>query len=264
MRDPIIAAWRYRQFVLASIKGEFRNRFARSRLGAAWFVVHPLAQSAIFAIMLSEVLGARLPGAGNKAAYPIYLLSGMAAWHLFSEILNRSLTVFIDNASALKKIAFPRVCLPLIIWGSALVNHALLLGAMTVVCLAFGHYPSPAWLALPIGILLISMFAFGLGVIAGIFNVFSRDVAQVFGVLLQLWFWMTPVVYPVESIPLEYRWLVNMNPLYPLVRIYQDALLYHRWPDLSLLLPPALMVAALVAASFAVFRRASPELVDAL
>jgi len=258
------ALWHYRHFVLTSILGDLRGRFVRSRLGLFWSILHPLAQATIFALVLAEVLGAKLSGIDNKAAYPIYLMAGMAAWSLFSEILNRCLSVFIDNAGVMKKIAFPRICLPIIVWGSALLNHLLLLGAIAVVFAFFGHYPGIAWLALPLGLLLISMFAFGLGVMLGLFNVFSRDVGQVMAVVLQLWFWLTPIVYPVSIVPEHLRWLFDLNPMVPFVAIYQDAMLLDRWPDLASLLTPAIVALTLFAMLFLLFRRASPELVDAL
>lgn len=111
----LISVWRYRHFILASIKGELRGRFARSRLGAIWFILHPLAQALIFSIVLAEVMRAKMPNMTSPAAYPIYLLSGMAAWGLFSEILTRSMNVFIEQAPTLKKISFPRLWLALIL-----------------------------------------------------------------------------------------------------------------------------------------------------
>jgi lipopolysaccharide transport system permease protein len=140
----------------------------------------------------------------------------------------------------------------------------LLLAAIAMVSILFGHYPGPAWLVLPFGMLLISMFAFGLGMMAGIFNVFVRDVGQVFGVVLQLWFWLTPIVYPVASIPAQLRWLIDLNPMTPLVRIYQEALLHHAWPNPIQLLIPALLATTLVALTGMMFRRAGSDLVDAL
>ena len=105
-------------------------------------IIHPLAQAAIFALVLAEVMAAKLPGmANNKFAYAIYLLSGMLAWSLFSEIVSRCLTVFIDNGNLLKKMLFPRINLPLIIAGSALINNLLLLLAILVVFALLGHVP---------------------------------------------------------------------------------------------------------------------------
>ncbi len=249
---------------MSSIRAEQKGRFARSWLGNAWFVLHPLAQSLVFALILSEVLAARLPDTGNKAAYAIFVMSGMAAWGLFTEIVNRSLTMFPDNAGFLKKLAFPRLCLPMIVLGNAWFNHLILLAVMLVVFVAFGHYPTATWLAVPLGMILISMFAFGLGVTLGVVNVFSRDVAQVLAVVLQIWFWLTPIVYTRAMPPESFRWIFSFNPLVPLVEVYQKALLYGTWPDLSALAWPTLIGTLLFASAFMLFRRAGPEIVDAL
>ncbi len=260
----ISALWRFRHFILTSIRAEFKGRFARSGLGAAWHILNPLAQAAILSLILSQVMGIRLQGVQDPAAYPIHLMAGTAAWGLFSEIFNRCVTVFITYAGSLKKISFPRLCLPMIVWGSALLNHLLLLAAITIVFTLLGHPPNTAWLALPLSILLISMFAFGFGLVLGIINVFARDVAEVTGILMQIWFWLTPIVYSVDAVPARFRWFVSLNPMAPLVVAYQDAMLSGRWPDLAALWPTAAVTLVLVAFAFLLFRRASAELVDAL
>ncbi len=258
------ALWRFRHFMWTSIVGDLRTRFVRSRLGLLWWILHPLAQATIFALVLGEVLSARIGGVDSKVAFPIYLMAGMAAWGLFSEIVNRCLSIFIEYAGPMKKIAFPRICLPLIIWGSALVNHLILLVVLVAVFSSLGHAPGAAWLVLPLGIGLLSMFAFGLGVLLGILNVFSRDVAQVMTVVMQVWFWLTPIVYMPSVLPAWFQAYIEWNPLVPLIRLYQDALLFNRWPNLQDLVGSFLMASTLVIASVVVFRRASPEIVDAV
>lgn len=264
LKALLLSLWRYRHFILSSIRAEFRGRFARSKLGALWMILNPLAQASIFAIVLSEVLAARLPNVTNKAAYAIYLMAGTAAWGLFSEITTRCTTVFIDYANTLKKIAFPRLCLPIIVGGSALLNHVLLLFAIGIVFLFFHHYPTAAWLVLPFGMLLIVLFAFGLGILLGLLNVFSRDVGQVMGIILQLWFWFTPVVYTSDTLPKRFVSMLNLNPMTPLVKIYQNALLYGKVPDINDFIVPSCISVSLFLFSFWIFRRASADLVDAL
>jgi lipopolysaccharide transport system permease protein len=107
LKQILQALWKFRHFVISSIQAELKRRFARSSLGALWFILHPLMQAAIFALVLSEVLAAKLPGVTNKASYAIYLMAGMAAWGFFSEIVNRCTTIFIEYAGMLKKISFP-------------------------------------------------------------------------------------------------------------------------------------------------------------
>ena len=259
-----VSAWRFRHFIFSSIRGELKGRFARSGLGAAWFILNPLAQATIYALVLSKVLGAKLGGVDNEAAYAIYLMAGVAAWGIFSEITTRCLTIFIEYGNTLKKISFPRIALPIIVFGGALINHALLLAAVVVVFAFFQHYPGPEWIAVPIGALVAAAFAFGLGLLTGVLNVFARDIGQVMSVVMQIWFWMTPIVYTVDVLPDGMKAVIEANPMTPVVRLYQDALLYHRWPDFGALLYPIGISLVLIAMAIIVFRRASPEIVDAL
>jgi lipopolysaccharide transport system permease protein len=140
----------------------------------------------------------------------------------------------------------------------------LLLAALVVVFLFFGETPGTAWLSLPFAALLIAAIAFGLGILLGVFNTFARDVGQVFAIVLQFWFWVTPIVYTINVLPPAIRNIAAMNPITPLVRTYQDALLLNRWPDPSSFIVPLVTAVVLVSAAMFIFRRASAELVDAL
>lgn len=258
------SAWRYRHFILSAIAGELKSRFARSRVGALWHVLNPLAQAAIFAFVLSKVLAAKLGGVENEAAYAIYLMAGMAAWSLFAEITNRSLTIFIEYAGPMKKIAFPRIALPLIVLGGAMLNQALLLAAIAFVFMFFGHFPTAHWAILPLGVGVVAMLGFGIGLFLGVLNIFARDVGLVFGVFFQMWFWLTPIVYTADVLGEGVRSVIERNPVTGVARFYQDVLLYQKWPDLQLLAYPAALGATLCVVAFLLFRRASPEIVDVL
>lgn len=264
MKDLFSAFWRYRHFVTSSVRNELRSRFERSRFGAAWMILQPLAQAAIFAVVLSKVLAARLPGVDSGTAYPIYLMAGMACWALFAEILTRCLVIFVESAGLLKKIVFPRICLPVIVVGTALVNNALLLLATLVICLALGQPLSLSLLWLPLLMGLTVAFALGLGLFLGVLNVFLRDVAQVMTVVLQLWFWLTPVVYLASIVPDRFRSVMQINPMAPLVAAYQDVILFGKPPALASMGWVAGLSAVLLLLALFTFRRAAPEMVDAL
>lgn len=264
MHDMINAVWAYRFFILSSIKNDLKIRFVRSKLGALWMIVHPLTQVLIFALILSEVLSAKLPGIDSKYAYALYLMSGTLAWSLFSETLTRSLTLFVDNGNLMKKMAFPRICLPLILAGSVLVNNLLLLLAIFGVFALLGYFPGASALWLPLLMLLTLTLSLGMGMILGIMNVSMRDIGQVVPVVLQALFWMTPIVYSLSILPAEYRHWFGMNPLYPLVTSYQNVLIYGKsplWGDLAWLLAWS---CGLLLIGLFMFRRASPDMVDAL
>jgi lipopolysaccharide transport system permease protein len=264
MVGMLAGAWRYRYFISSSITTELRLRFVRSRLGGLWMILHPLAQVLIFAFVLSAVMSAKLPGINNRYAYAIYLMAGTLGWSLFAEIINRCLTLFIDNGNILKKLAFPKIALPLIVTGSALANHLLLFLAMLLIFAVLGHVPGSALLWLPLLSAATVALALGLGLALGVLNVFMRDIGQVVPVALQFIYWFTPIVYMADIIPPQYRgWLV-FNPLLPIITGYHDTLLYDRAPDVVALARSCVVAAVLLALALLLFRKASPEMVDQL
>ena len=264
MKELLLAVWRYRYFILSSIRNDLRLRFIRSKLGGLWMIIHPLAQVLIFATILSEVLSAKLPGIDNKYAYALYLMAGTLGWTLFNDGVTRSLTLFIDNGNLMKKMAFPRICLPIITGGTALINNVLLLAAILAVFAVLGHYPGMNALWLPVLMALTLMMSMAVGLVLGILNVFMRDIGQVVPVVMQALFWLTPVVYNVRILPEEYQSVFRLNPLYPLVTSYQNVLVFESaplWSDLAWLAGGTVV---LLLAALMVFRRASPEMVDML
>lgn len=258
------AIWNYRHFIVSSVKNEIFGRFARSKIGAIWMILHPMAMALIYMLVLSEVLGAKIGGVENKAAYAIYLMAGISAWGLFSEISLRCLNVFIEYSSALKKIMFPRICLPIIVWLGATINHLILLIVIFFIFILYGHMPTVHWLVIPLGFLLLSAFGLGIGVLTGVLNAFSRDVGQFMMVIFNLWFWLTPIVYTRDILPEAIVSFMQFNPIVAFIAIYQDAMLYHRWPDWFSLLPATMLVIAILIAAMIAFRQASGELVDVL
>jgi len=264
MKMLLLAIWHYRHFILTSIRNDLRTRFARSRLGAAWMILQPLAQGAIYALVLGRVLGTRLPNTSNPYAYAIYLLAGLAGWTLFAEVITRCLTIFVDNGSLLKKMVFPRICLPLIVSGSSLLNNLFLLIATLGIFAAVGHYPTWMWLWLPVLMVITLLFGLALGLILGVLNVFVRDVAQVMNVVLQLWFWLTPIVYAVNILPGHFFLVLRLNPMYAIVSSYQQVLLWGNPPHFKTLGAIVLVSLVLLALGMGLFRRASPDMVDVL
>ena len=268
-RDHLVSSifrslWQYRSFIWSSICNELKSRFARSKLGLLWVLIHPLAQVVIYALILSNVMSAKLPGIENKYAYVIYLMAGQLAWTLFSEIISRLLSLFIDQANLIKKMRFPRVALPAIVLGSSLINNFSLLIATLSIFWFLGHplAPSMFWL-LPLT-LLLSAFALGVGLIFAVLNVFLRDVGQVVPIAMQLWFWCTPVIYPATIIPEDYRHWLDFNPIYPIINSYQQVLVYGNGPHLESLYSICTFTLVFIFLGLFLFRRSNEEMVDAL
>lgn len=259
------ALWAYRGFILGSVRREFQSRYQNSVLGAAWTVINPLAMIVVYTVIFSQVMKARLAGAGDAPyAYSIYLCAGLLTWGLFAEITSRAQTVFIDNANLLKKLNFPRMSLPVTVVANALLNFGIVFSLFTVFLVASGNFPGIAFVALLPVLAVMVVFAIGIGITLGILNVFFRDIGQFFAIFLQFWFWLTPIVYPAAILPAPIaRWL-KLNPMATLIVAFQDILVHGRWPDWASLAPVAVVAVALCAWGWRLFRRHSGELVDEL
>ncbi len=265
MKSLLLSVWRYRYFILSSIKVDFRSRFVRSRLGGLWMIINPLVQSAMFALILSQVLSSRLPDmVDNKLAYPVYLLSGTLAWNIFAEIINGCLIVFIANGNLLKKLVFPRICLPMIVTGSAIINNLLLLGSILLIITLMGFVPGYNVVWIPVLMVITLTLSLGIGLILGTLNVFLRDIGQIVPIILQLGWWFTPIVYPPSIVPEPVlRWM-QLNPMYWIVVSFQNAILFDKPPTWLALGVVSAIAIVLLRMSLILFRRASSEMVDVL
>lgn len=262
--NQLKAIWAYRFFILSSIKTEFKSRFARSKLGGVWMVLNPLAQVVIYALVLSAVLKAKLPNIDNQYAYAIYLMAGILGWSLFAEVFARSLNIFIENANLIKKMAFPKIALPLIVTGSALVNNILLLGAILVVFGILGHMPTLELLWLPLLMIIILALGLGLGLMLGIINVFVRDIGQIVPIILQFWFWLTPVVYVANALPPEYRKFFYYNPMTGIIEGFQNIMVYNKPIEFDMLIYPVVLAFVSLGLALFMYFRANEEMADVL
>lgn len=256
--------WRYKGFIFSIVKREFQSRYMGSLLGIGWSIINPLMLIIVYTVVFSQVMRNRFAGSSDTLAYSIYLCSGLLTWGLFVEIISRSQTMFLENSNLLKKSNFPRICLPIIQIISSSINFLIIFGIFLIFLMIAGRFPG--WMVLAIiPILAIQlMFSVGLGVLTGTLNVFFRDIGNGMGIVLQFWFWLTPIVYPIQAIsPKISKWFI-LNPMAAVVSAYQNIFLNNAMPNWGSLLP------ALVAATFFLllgglaFYKLSGDLVDEL
>lgn len=257
--------WRYRHFIRSTIVTEFRARFSRSLLGSLWMIIHPLAMAAIYAVVLSAVLRAKIPGAsGSPYDYAIYLLAGLLLWTVFSEAVMRGMNLFSDNASLIKAVNFPKICLPIAGLGSVLVNGLILFTAIMLICFVTGFAPNMQWIIVPAWLALVGFFAMSLGLVLGVLRVFFPDIGEVVPIILQLFFWLTPIVYPLSIVGAPFDRVIAANPLTPIVGQVQAIFL-----GLPIAGPKLFLVVFGVSVLLAVialwlYRRTRADLVDLL
>ena len=256
--------WAYRGFIIGSVKREFQSKYRNSLLGAAWTVINPLVMILIYTVIFTTVMRARLPGVDSTFAYSIYLCAGLLTWSLFAEITSRAQNVFLDNANLMKKINFPRLCLPVIVVINALLNFSIVFGLFSFFLLMTGNFPGWTFLGIFPVLFILVLFAIGLGITVGILNVFFRDVGQFFTVFLQFWFWLTPIVYSADMLPEKIQSLFAFNPMSSLMTAFQTILVMRQWPNWETLVPIFVLSLLFLFLGFSLFRNHSSEMVDEL
>jgi len=207
---------------------------------------------------------AKLPGVESSFGYSIYLCSGILTWGLFSEIVGRGQNTFLEHGNLLKKLSFPRLCLPITVVTTALLNFAIIFGLLTIFLIITGTFPGAIYFAIIPVLFIQVIFAIGLGVTLGVLNVFFRDVGQAFNVILQFWFWLTPIVYPASILPERAQDLLAYNPMTGLIGAYQTILARGEVPDWSELIPVFLLGTVFCFLGMRLFRKHQGEIVDEL
>jgi lipopolysaccharide transport system permease protein len=258
------AIWAYRGFIRGSVQREFQIKYRNSLLGAAWNIINPLAMIVVYTVIFAQVMRAKLPGVDSTFAYSIYLCAGVLTWGLFAEMVGRSQNMFLENANLLKKISFPRITLPIIVVANAGLNFVIVFGLFLAFLVASGNFPGWVVLAVLPVLALQMAFAMGLGMVLGVLNVFFRDVGHFFGIFLQFWFWLTPIVYPPNILPERIKPLLALNPMASIVAAYQGILVNQQWPKWASLWPTALLAAALCLLGLHLFKKNVGEMVDEL
>ncbi|MBU3584131.1 ABC transporter permease [Polynucleobacter sp. 15G-AUS-farblos] len=264
LSNSLSSLWKYRAFIVGSVKREFQSKYRNSLLGIAWPIIQPLAMILVYTVIFSQIMRAKLPGIDSTFAYSIYLCIGIITWSLFSEITTKAQSVFIDNGNLLKKLSFPRICLPVIVILNALLNFGIIFLLFTLFLIITGTFPGMIFFAcIPLLILQIA-FAIGLGITLGVLNVFFRDIGQFYNIFLQFWFWLTPIVYSANILPESIRPFMALNPLFALTESYQNIFTKGIEPNWSSLWPLVLVTIIFNYLGFALFRKHSGEIVDEL
>lgn len=249
---------------------DLRARYKGSLFGFAWNFLNPLLQLLVYYVLFGVILGLKPVSAlGTEPAYgyAVFLFTGLLPWTFFSGALQGGAAAVLSNAGLVKKVRLPLQILPAATVLSNLVNFLLALVVLAVVVLASGVPPQPTLafvpLLLAIEVLLALGFAYALAAVA----VFFRDVIHILGIGLTLWYFLTPVIFSLQSIaekhPTEY-FLLHLNPMTPLITGYQRVILDGVAPDWPWLVYSAAVAAAVFLVGFALYGRLSDAFEEAL
>jgi lipopolysaccharide transport system permease protein len=206
----------------------------------------------------------KLPGIDGAFSYSIYLCAGVLTWGLFAEIVNRAQNTFLENANLIKKLSFPRLCLPVILVTNAMVNFFIIFTLFSIFLLMSGNFPGLVYVAIFPLLAILALFAIGLGITLGVLNVFFRDVGQFFGIVIQFWFWLTPIVYPLSILPESVQKMMRYNPMAGLINAFQNIFVGQLWPAWESLVPVTIVAVILCVFGLRLFRKHAGEMVDEL
>lgn len=230
---PLLTLWRNRGLIRAMVRRDILGRYRGSFGGVFWTVINPLLLMLTYFFVFGVVLRTRFGADQSRAGFALYFLAGMLPWLAFSEAAGRSAGIIWEYRNFVKKLVFAVETLPVNLVAAGLVSEffAILLFCVFLV-IARGSIPlTIVWLPL----LLIPQLLFTSGVswFLAALGVFVRDLGQVMGFLLTLWFFLTPICYPESSLPAEFAPVFAKNPIYVLVRGYRAILLEGQPPELA-------------------------------
>ncbi len=242
---------KYKELLAELTKREIKARYKQSVLGYAWVILNPFFQMLVMAFVFSKIL--RITDLG--VPYALFLYVGLLPWNLFAASVTSSMNSLVGNASLLTKIYFPREVFVLSTIAAKIVDF-LLASIVLVLFFAFFHQQVTlnVWWVIPI-FFIQQLFTYGLSLILAAFNLFYRDIQYLFGLILLIWMYLTPVIYPTEMFPQEYRWIFKLNPMAVIINAYRQVLLGGGMPNLSSLGIALLLSVVMVVGGYQVFKR---------
>lgn len=221
--------YNYRELIKTSITKDIGGKYKHSFLGVLWSFINPLLQITVYAIIFPLIMRNNIPN------YTVFMVCGLIPWNYFATVINRASFTIIENGNIIKKVYFPREILPLSVVTSETINF--IISTIIIICftLAYGMGLTKYVLLYPLVLLVQYVLLLGIALIVSSVTVYFRDLQHFIGVLLQLFFYATPIVYSLETIPENFRWILKINPMTYIIEGFRDIFYYQQMPDLKML-----------------------------
>lgn len=232
--------WRYRELLYFLTWRDVKIRYKQAFLGFLWAFIQPFLKMVVFSVVFGRLAGIDSEG----FPYPIFLYAGLLPWQFFADAVNRSGQSIVSEANLITKVYFPRLIMPIASVGAALVDFAISFGILIVMMFFFHVSPSVSILMVVPLVLLTVLSALGVGIFVSALNAEYRDFRYALPFLVQIWMFVTPVIYPVSIIPDRWRWVIAVNPMAGIVDAYRSAIFGKPfdWPHLGLSLGVAVIM----------------------
>ena len=250
--------YNYRELLKTSITKDVGGKYKHSFLGVIWSFVNPLLQIAVYALVFQVILKS------NIENYAVYLCCGLVPWQYFSSVVLRGAATIIDNGNIIKKVYFPREILPISVVASEGVNFLI----STTIILGFAIFGGIGlswnilWYFLILAIQII--VSIGIAFIVSSLTVYFRDLLHLLGILMQLLFYATPIVYSMDSVPASMKWLLMLNPMSYLIEGYRNIFYNKTMPNFKGLLIALVMGVVLCVCGYFIFRKLEKRFAEEL
>lgn len=232
MINNLIEIFQYRDMINSLTRRELRGKYAKSVLGFLWSFMSPMLQIIVYALVFTFIFPSNIPN------YYIYLMTGMLPWTFFSDSFLTGTGAIVGNSEMIKKIYFPRETLVIGEVNAKLINMLLSFIVMFLFILVSGVGFGVQLVLLPLIVLEQYMLTLGLSLIISSITVYLRDMEYVSQVIIMAWMWATPIFYDINSVSVQFRKYLYINPLCYNIICYRDILFYHIWPNMQELFVP--------------------------
>jgi lipopolysaccharide transport system permease protein len=251
--------WAYRELLYFLTMRDIKVRYKQTLMGAAWVVIQPLMTMLIFTLVFNKF--ARLDT--KDIPYPLFAYSGLLLWTFFATSVTNGTNSLINNSHLITKVYFPRVFIPAAAVGAGLVDLAI--ASLFLVALAIYYGVSPSWGAflMPLFVLLAIMLALGVGMLVSALTVKYRDLRHALPFIIQFWMFASPVIYPTNIVPQQWRWILLVNPMTGVLEGFRAALTGQAF-DWTIIAVSAVAATTLLGVAFYVFRRLEDTFADVI
>jgi lipopolysaccharide transport system permease protein len=250
--DSFRELWSFREVLWAFSTRHVKVKYKQAAIGVGWAVLQPVVAAALFALFLGRLVN--VPSEG--APYLLFALAGMVLWIYFAGAAGAASESLISEQALVRKVYFPRELLPLGAIGAAVVDLAPALVTLGAVAALYGVTPAASWVAIPVVVLLLVLFAAAVGLGLSAINVYYRDVRYVLPFILQVGLFATPVVYPLGVVPATWRELYAvLNPVAAAIDGLRRIVVHGAWPDGVVTAGAFAWTLVLLAGGYALFKR---------
>ena len=219
--------FQYKSLLTELVSRDIKVKYRRSFLGYIWSILNPLLMMIVIATVFSYMFRFDIEN------YPVYLLTGQLIYNFFSEATSMSMNSIISGESLIKKVYLPKYIFPLSRTFSCFVNLLFSLAALVLILILTKTQITPVIFLFPLPLFYVLLISIGFGLVLSVLAVFFRDIVHLYGVFLTALMYLTPIFYPISALPEQVAWWIRLNPLYHIIQMFREIVLYGYFPSLG-------------------------------